>query len=136
MSDDLGIKIEGRCSRCSGCKDCNFAAHELSRIDQYQYSVIRNNLRLDPVNDVFTTTYPYEQEPTVLEDNRSQAIALMQKTEKRLSRNPTHAKEYCEQFQDFIDRGVLSEITDEEMDEHKGPVFYVSHHEVLKPEST
>ena len=135
-SDDLGIKIQGRCPKCIGCNDCSFVAHELSRIDQYQYSVIRNNLSLDPVNDCFTTPYPYEREPTVLEDNRFQALALMEKTEKRLSRNPTYASKYCEQFQDFIDRGVISEITDQEMTEYDGPVYYVSHHKVFKPGST
>ena len=134
--DDLGIKIPGRCKDCEGCKNCSFLAHELSRTEQYQHRVIKENLSLDPVNDIITTTYPFEENPAVLEDNRGQAYALLQKTEKRLKQHPDHAKLYCEQWQDFIDRGVVTEITEEEAKAYQGPVFYISHHEVFKPGST
>ena len=134
--DDLGIKIPGRCIQCKGCKDCSFVAHELSRIEQYQHEVIKENLVLDPVNDIITATYPFEEQPSVLEDNRGQAYALLKKTENRLKANPAHGELYCEQWRDFIDRGVVSEITDAEMREYQGPTFYVSHHEIFKPGST
>ena len=134
--DDLGIKIAGRCIDCKGCKNCSFLAHELSRVEQYQHEVIKSNLVLDPVNDVITTTYPFQEDPKVLEDNKNQAFALLKKTENRLKPNPSHAQLYCEQWQDFIDRGVVSVITEEEDREYQGPVFYVSHHEIFKPGST
>ena len=61
---------------------------------------------------------------------------MMERTEKRLSRSEVNARKYCEQFNDFVDRGVISIITEEEMNEYNGPVFYVSHQEVYKPGSS
>ena len=43
---------------------------------------------------------------------------------------------YAEQINDMIERGVARKLTKEELDEYTGPVHYLSHHEVMKPEST
>ena len=37
-------------------------------------------------------------------------------------------------FEEFIDQGMLWEITQMEMDQWRGPVHYVPIHHVLKPE--
>ena len=65
----------------------------------------------------------------------SQASTLAERTEKRLSKDPNTAKLYNEQFHELIDRGVLVEISEEELKSYKGPVAYVNPHEVYKPES-
>ena len=39
---------------------------------------------------------------------------------------------YNKCFQDFIDRGVLKEITEEELEAWEGGINYVSHHHVSK----
>ena len=49
--------------------------------------------------------------------------------------NKVTSEKYCEQFQDFIKRGIFKEIDDEEIKNYVGPVRYVSHHEVFKEES-
>ena len=61
-----------------------------------------------------------------MKDNRDQAVALMKKTEKRLLRNPAQANKYCEQFDDFVKRGVLTLITEEEMNNYNGPVLLIT----------
>ena len=43
---------------------------------------------------------------------------------------------YAEQIDDMIERGVARKLTKEELDEYTGPVHYLSHHKVMKPEST
>ena len=61
---------------------------------------------------------------------------MTQKTEKRLSKDKLLTKKYNEQIEDLLERGVLAEITEEEERNYNGPVFYISHHEVFKPDSS
>ena len=56
-------------------------------------------------------------------------------TEKRLAKNATHAEVYQKQIEDMVDREVARKLTLKELKEYKGPIHYISHHEVLKPES-
>ena len=107
----------------------------LSREEQRELMVIENNLDLDPVQNVWSTSYPYKCDPSVLEDNMSQAVKIMMKTEQRLLKSENLAKKYEEQFQDLVKRGVFKEMTSQEMAEYDRPIFYVSHHEVLKEDS-
>ena len=60
---------------------------------------------------------------------------MLASTEKRLARNPSHARVYQEQIQDMVDRGVARKLTKEELETYQGPIHYVAHHEVLRPES-
>jgi hypothetical protein len=44
-----------------------------------------------------------------------------------------YAIAYNEQIIDMINQGIAKKLTKKEMEEHKGPVQYIPHHEVLKP---
>ena len=71
-----------------------------------------------------------------LPDNYHVAKKRLVSLENRLLKNSKDAKLYSEQMQDMVDREVAREITQVKKNEYKGPVHYISHHEVLKPEST
>ena len=78
------------------------------------------------------------EDPSVIygdTDNRGQAMALLLKLEKRLERDPKAASEYRKEFKDYTARVVFRELSEVEMEEYDGPVRYVSHHEVYKPDS-
>ena len=77
-----------------------YISHQFSIKEQHQLDVIRNNLQLDPINNHFTTTYPYECNPDILEGNRDQALGMMKKTEKRLSRNATYVNNLMISFRE------------------------------------
>ena len=68
-------------------------------------------------------------------ENRRIAFTKLISTEKRLAKNTEHAKVYKEQVQDMINRGVTRKLTEEKLRNYKGPIHYISHHEVLKPDS-
>ena len=55
--------------------------------------------------------------------------------ERRLAKNSEHAKVYKEQMQDMVNRVVARTLTKAELRNYKGPIHYISHHEVLKPDS-
>ena len=42
-------------------------------------------------------------------------------------------KNYNEEFQKFIERKVITEVSKEELDSYHGPKNYISHHGVLQP---
>ena len=62
-------------------------------------------------------------------------MSSLERVEKSLMKNPVLAESYARQMQDLFDRGVARVLSDEEMREWKGPVFYISHLAVLNPNS-
>ena len=118
------------------CKECKFEAHQLSRENQRALDAIRDQLSLDPIKQVWTASYPCQLDPSLLHNNKSQAVLLAEKTEKRLLKDATDAENFNEQFLEFIDKGILTRITPEEEASYQGPVYYVNAHEVYKPDST
>ena len=42
---------------------------------------------------------------------------------------------YQSQMRDMVDRGVIRKLAEREIREYKGPKYYISHHEILKPSS-
>ena len=131
-TEGMGINVPPR----KTCKTCKFETEELSRIQQQELEIMRDSLTLDPIQRKWTATYPCALDPTVLKDNKSQAIALTEKTEKRLMKDQCMLQQYNDKFQEMIDSNVVVEIPKEEEENYDGNVFYVSHHEVLKPESS
>ena len=134
-SEDLGVKVPRRCERCKNCKKCTTEIYQLSRIEQQELSVIEDNLVLDPIENRWKASYPYKIDPSVLENNEMQAESLLLKQEKKFQNSKEDQSRYNDQFDDFIQREVFTEVTEEEMKNYKGPVFYVSHHAVHKEES-
>jgi hypothetical protein len=135
-SESFGVSIPPRCIRCLGCKDCRFETQQLSRNEQEELAVIKRNLELNPVENKWTTTYPYKEDPSILPDNYDQAYAIMLRTEKRLTRNKEAAENYQREFDGFLERNVIREISEEEMKNYSGPTFYVNLHEVPKEDSS
>ena len=135
-SEDFGVRLPPRCDRCKGCRNCTKEVHQLSREEMRELTVIKENLVLNPLEEKWTTMYPYKCDVSILDDNRQQAIDILRKTEERVLRSEITSRQYIEQFDDFIRRGVFREICEEEMRAYSGPVFYVTHHEVYKEGST
>ena len=135
-AEDFGVKLMPSCDRCKSCKNCTFQIHQMSKIEQKELEVITGKLMIDPVHDCWKTEYPYKVDPSILEDNRTQALEFLYRTEKRLLRSEVSSKQYKEQFDDFIQRGVFRKIDEEELNAYNGPSHYVTHHEVFKEGST
>ena len=127
-TEGMGIDVPPKKS----CKTCNFETEELSRIQQRELEIMRDSLTLDPIQHRWTATYPCALDPAVLQNNKSQAVALTEKTEKRLIKDQPILQQYNNKFHELIDSNVVVELNEEEED----PIFYVSHHEFHKPESS
>ena len=134
-AESLGVSAPRTCNNCNNCEQCRFAVSELSKIERKELGIIKNNLTLDPVKQKWTTTYPYKVDPSVLKNNHAQALAILLRLEKRLSKDDAASDCFRKQFQDFIDRGVFKLLSQEEISEYTGPIFYITTHEVFKEDS-
>ena len=134
-AEQFGVKLQPSCDNCRNCKLCTEQIHNISRNEQNELRVIENNLELDPEEQRWTTPYPFKEDPALLHNNREQAIKFMIKVENRVIKSDTLKKQFREQFEDYVRRGVFRKLTEEEMNAWSGPVFYVTYHEVLKEDS-
>ena len=86
-------------------------------------------------SDHWEATYPWKRSPVDLPDNKVAALGRMRSTEKRLAKDQGYQAMYQDQIKDMITRGVAAKLTPEEIKAYDGPIHYISHHEVLKPDS-
>ena len=80
--------------------------------------------------------YPWIRDPKQLPDNKEFASRKLKATEKRSEEDEALLRMYTEQIDDMIRRGLARKLTKEKLDEYTGPVHYLSHHEVIRQEST
>ena len=128
-AEGFGVDIPRRCRHCRGCKECGYKAGQLSWTDNMELAEIEKGLTLDTVNKVWTSKYPYKQDPSILRNNYCQAVACMKSLEKRLLKN-NNMEKFNEQFKDAVDRQVFVEIKEDE--EYDGPVNYITMTEAFK----
>ena len=130
--ESLGVSCEPKCGSCR-CGECPIGGKQYTLQQERELAMIEKGLELH--EGVWTARYPWQKDPNLLPDNRIAALAILKSTEKRLNKNPDHAATYCAQMVDMQERGVARKLTIQEKEEYEGPIHYLSHHEVLKPES-
>ena len=98
--------------------------------------LIKEGLSYDHVNHKWSCKYPWTKDPYLLPNNFAMAKAMLFSTEKRLLKL---GSDYCDAYQaemvSYKDRGIARKLSIEERKNYKGPVFYIPHTEVLKPDS-
>lgn len=131
-AEALGVDIPKRCRVCIACKECNFKSHQLTWRESMELCAIEAGLTLDTVKGIWTAEYPFEQDPALLQDNRSQVVSCMLSLEKRLAK-AGQLEAFDQQFLEAVDRGVFRPLTKTEAAGYKGPINYVSIVEAYKP---
>ena len=132
--ENLGVECTPRCGGCK-CGKCPLGAKNYSLKEEKELQLIERNLHFNNLEHRWMTQYPWIRDPADLPDNRKAAFGMLLSTEKRLAKNTDHARVYQEQIQDMIDRGVARKLTKSELEAYDGPIHYVSHHEVVRPDS-
>ena len=139
-AEGFGVQVPPKCNNCKNCKECNFERTQMSRVEQNELTIIKNNLQLDPTECCWTTEYPYKEDPMILNkdgtDNRELAKKLLVRNERRLLKSPERAAAYCKEFLDSIERNVFVEVTEDELNNYDGPIWFLDHHDVPKESST
>ena len=136
LVEDLGIRPPPICKSCMNCEVCKPASQFLSLKDYRELSIIKTKLSYDSESQSWTAQYPFLKDPSVLNDNYAAALKALERRESKLLKDEKLKVLYDEQVNDFVERGVISKMTDSELDSWNGPVRYVDHHEVFKEGST
>ncbi|XP_043198573.1 uncharacterized protein LOC122368576 isoform X1 [Amphibalanus amphitrite] len=131
-TESLGTQCTPKCGSCK-CGKCPPGGKDYTLREERELKLIEAGLQHH--DDHWEASYPWVKDPKELKDNRQAALAVLNSTERRLKKHPEHASVYQTQIQDMVDRGVARKITEEEAAGYDGPIRYISHHEVLKPDS-
>jgi hypothetical protein len=131
-NESLGVSCTPKCGGCR-CGECPVGSKQYTLQQERELALIEEGL--SHTNDKWTSRYPWIRDPNELPDNYTAAFSMLKSLERRLTKNEKHLQIYKEQIQDMIDRNVAEKIEKEEMSTYGGPVYYLSHHEVLKPDS-
>ena len=132
--ESLRIQCKTRCGGCK-CSRCSLSSNAYTIKKEKELALIEKNLGHDAKEKFWTAKYPWIRDPFDLPDNNRAAFGMLVSTEKRLSKNKKHTETYQQQIQDMIDRDIARKLAQEELQKYKGPIHYISHHEVLKPDS-
>ena len=113
-------------------KPCVCSADKLTQSEREETRMIQNSCK--KVGNQWMIPYPWKTDPKFLPNNRSQAMKKLETTERRLMKNQANAEAYNEQMQEMEVMKFSRKLTDAELAEYTGPVHYISHHEVLRPD--
>ena len=132
--EELATETSPRCGGCR-CNKCPTVGHTYSFREEQELRMIRENLEYDEKNQCWRTSYPWLVDPNSLPNNYSTALATLRNTERVLSKDKNWAETYEEQLKDMVRRHVARKLSPQELEEWKGPLFYISHLAVVNPRS-
>ena len=126
LSDFWSIESMGVQNNC----DCKPAS--MSKTEKDEYDIIYKSC--EKRGKQWMVPYPWRKDPHLLPDNHIQAEKVLQSTEKRLAKNSEYAKVYDQQMNEMVEMGFSRKLSEEEVSSYQGPIHYVSHHAVIRPE--
>ena len=132
--EELGTECVPKCGACR-CGKCPIPGHSLSFKEEQELHMIRSNLTYCEDRKCWVTSYPWLKDPDNLPNNFASALATLKSTEKSLLKDPAWAPSYKEQIDDMVSRKAARKLTPDEVNEWRGPVFYVSHLAVANAKS-
>ena len=123
MTEAMGVAIT----------PCLCLANKRSQIEREEAKKIERSCQKN--GNQWVVSHPWKRDPTLLPDNKSQAIKKLEATERRLMKNLEHAQAYDKQMVEMNEMAFSRKLSKQEFEGYRGPVHYISHHEVLRPES-
>ena len=100
-------------------KPCECEADKLSSVEQKELKIIEDCCQ--KIGHQWLIPYPWKRDQKELPNNEAQA------------RNKQH---YDKQMREMIEMHFPRKLTKQELETYKGPVHYIAHHEIVRPEKT
>ena len=119
----MGVQVES----------CLCEQDKLSQVEREEKILIEKSCK--KVGNKWLIPYPWKRDPKQLPDNRPQAVKRLEATERRLLKSTEQAAAYNKQMVEMNEMNFSPKLPNEELNSYKGPVHYVSHHGVLRPET-
>ena len=130
--ESLGTECYPQCGSCK-CGKCPLGGKDYNLQDERELMLIDKGLEFK--GDHWVSFYRWIKDPVDLPDNRVVAIPTLRSLEKRLLKDKHLANQYKAQINEMIEEGIARKLNAEETVSYKGPIHYLSHHEVLKRDS-
>ena len=134
-AEEMGVAVNKACKRCRGCTECNFRGVMISREKEMVVKRMEDLIKYDAEKQSVSVTYPWTEDVCKLTDNFQQAVGYQKSFERKLLRDQHLMDAYNAELKKAMDRGAIVKLSQEEMDNYQGPVSYVGHHGVYKPDS-
>ena len=115
-------------------KPCECDADKWSAVEPKELKIIEDSCQ--KIGRQWPIPYPWKRDPKELPNNEVQAKKKLEATERRLSRTPEHAAAYDRQMMEMTEMQIARKLTKQELETYKGPVHYIAHHEIGRPEKT
>ena len=131
-SESLGVSCQPKCGSCK-CGECPIGGKQYTLEQERELAMIESGMELR--DSTWIAKYPWKRNPEELPNNYHSALAMLRSTEKRIKKDKDLSNLYSNQIEDMVVRGVARKLTKEEIAEYVGPRYYISHHEVLNPDS-
>lgn len=133
--EEIGVRCDPQCIKCM-CRGCP-TSNCISLKEEKELKLIKEGLTYNEKQKRWIASYPWIKDPNNLKNNFKVANARLRTTENRLKKLGTeYANRYQSEIEDMVKRGVARKLSDEEIQDYKGPIHYIHHHEVLKPDSS
>ncbi|CAB4009754.1 Hypothetical predicted protein [Paramuricea clavata] len=127
----LGVECSPRCGSCR-CGRCPIGGKSFTLKEERELNLIEEGLTHE--GNHWVARYPWIRSLDDLPNNKEAALGMLGSTEKRLQKNKPLLETYEEQIEDMVQRGVARKLTQAEIENYGGPVYYLSHHEANGPD--
>ena len=115
-------------------KPCECEADKLIPLERSELKIIEGSCQ--KIGHQWLIPYPWKRDPKELPNNEVQAKKKLEATERRLSKTPEHAAAYDRKMMEMTEMQFARKLTKQELETYKGPVHYIAHHEIVRPDKT
>ncbi|XP_030843375.1 uncharacterized protein LOC580152 [Strongylocentrotus purpuratus] len=112
---------------------CQCTQSGLTKQEAEEERIIRASSR--KVGRQWEISYPWDKDPDLLPNNKFLAEKMLFAAERKLRKNPEHTEAYKSKIQEMTEMGFAKKLEKDEMTTYKGPVHYISHHAVIRPDN-
>ena len=111
---DIPLHPPRRCLRCRNCQSCRYEHEEVTRQEQEELQMIRDNTWLDSSCQRCFTRYPIIKSTDTLQYNEWQALSIAKSMKKHLIKNG-QIEAYEAEMDDYLERDVLVPVSRKEI---------------------
>ena len=113
-------------------KACLCEADKLTQAEREEAEIISKSR--EKVGKQWMVPYPWKKDPMLLPDNRPLAMKQLESMQRHLKKDPEQGVAYDKHMEEMKEMQFSRKLSKEEMDNYKGPVHYIPHHAVIRPE--
>ena len=103
-------------------------------VEKFELELIERGLRFDDEQRIWVAAYPWIKDPELLPNNYRAVLGRLKSLEKKLLGDVSQGQAYQREVEDMLARGVARTVDRDELRGYRGPVHYIAHFAVHRPE--